>query len=176
MSLKSDLTSWYNKMTGVAPTRQVNGRFKKITTQDIDQVEKQLGMVLPHTYREFLLNSNGEPPYFDTCDVSTEDDEDKILYSFTIRKFIALGPGGVGELIRNYLNFKTRLPERMLPIAFDKFRNLMCLELGTGKVFFWDMQSILEESRKNRERHSLYLVSPNFEKFNEKLYKQNKFL
>jgi hypothetical protein len=176
MSIRQDLSDWYNKMAGTSPRRHINNRFTKIVPKDVDKLEAKLGIVLPYTYRDFLLNSSGEPLFYDTCDVTLDDDENKTLYSFTIRKFIAKGSGGVDDLIKTFSNLKANLPERMLPIAFDRFRNIMCIELGTGKIYFWDMQSLVEESRRNPNRHNLYFVSNNFEKFIEKLYKQNKYL
>lgn len=138
-----------------------------------------MGHELPASYKDFLFHFE-EATYLDrTCDVYADPEvKDRLLYNFQIKKFLTVNPSGSEDLMKNYQNFKNRLPIRtLLPIAFDQFRNIMCLDMATGRIYFWDIQHTIESSRLEGSRDSsrLFYVAKSFLDFKDRLYKVSKF-
>jgi len=108
--------------------------FEPATEENLTNFEKELGSPLPAPYREFLLQFNGacpEPNRFEFKDSQSGSDCRYIL-----------GLNDTDQDLRHYLEtHKLRLPQGLLPIAYDSTGNLICLSIRAedhGHVYFWD--------------------------------------
>jgi hypothetical protein len=147
----------------------------KLSQADLDRFERELPFGMPGGYRTFLLGYNGGIPYNNTFDVPSPANDGRFLYSFVIRKFLGLTSRGADDLLRTRQNLNGRLPPAYLPIAIDNFRNFMCLDLRTGEVAFFDLQSVLKaEKTAQGEPVSLapflYPVAHSFDEMLDELY------
>jgi hypothetical protein len=145
---------------------------RPLTERDVMLLEQKLGFNLPTDYRLFLTKYNGGVPYNNTFDVESNQ-ERKFLYSFAIRKFLGLNTKGHDDLIRTKYSLRGKLPDDFLPIAVDKFRNFMCLSLGTRQVFFFDLQGAVKADWPDKALPLilfLFPVADNFDDLIDKLY------
>lgn len=111
----------------------------KIGTRDIKLIEVKLGVVLPDSYRQFLLRSNGGAPTPDTIDVPGADGSPTDVQIFF----------GIGALVEssdlawNLALITERCPGlQALPIACDSGGNLFCLKIerdATTKVIYCNL-------------------------------------
>lgn len=121
------------------------------SVEELDRVERRLGVSLPRSYRSFLQTQNGgdpEPNFFDA--------------NVGVRQFLSAGPitvEGVRELeavARLYApegEADYVLPEGILPIGEDDLGNLVCVAVegpDAGAVFFWDHESLEDEEPLRR--------------------------
>jgi len=175
---------------------KIDSKLPKLKAQDITQFEKSLNVTLPASYKNFLTTNNGGIPYLDSCDVMATDN--KILYTFVIKKFLGINPRGYDDLMKMYLKHKSKIPTELLPIAYDRFHNFMCLNLLEHSIFFcnnnpqkegsehknpldalnfdnYDDKSTPEPDKTattDMEPVSIYLVAKDFDTFFNKLYRK----
>ncbi|MDA0954001.1 MAG: SMI1/KNR4 family protein [Proteobacteria bacterium] len=101
----------------------------KIATQDIALVEAELGVVLPDSYRRFLLQYNGGSPTPDTIDVPGANGSPTDVQVF-------FGIGRTSEssgLAWNLALIRRRCSGiHVLPVACDSGGNLFCFEIEHG--------------------------------------------
>jgi hypothetical protein len=113
----------------------------KIEASDIALIEAELGALLPGSYRQFLLGSNGGAPTPDTIDVPGADSSPTDLQVFF----------GIGRSVEssnlawNLALLGERCPGiHALPIACDSGGNLFCLKFerdAVAKVIYCDLES-----------------------------------
>ncbi|MEX8505370.1 SMI1/KNR4 family protein [Leptothrix ochracea] len=110
-----------------------------IGASDIAPIEAELGVVLPDSYRQFLINSNGGAPTPDTIDVPGA------LGSPTdVQVFFGIGRSvESSDLGWNLALVRERCPSlQALPIACDSGGNLFCLKFerdAAAKVVYCDL-------------------------------------
>jgi len=177
----SVLQTFFDKILGRTERRAILNK-QSARQAELVRMEEEVGKVLPSDYRAFLQTSKGEELFFNTFDVRSQHNPDKVLYNFEIKHFLYLNPSGLHDIYTNWLRFRDRLPSFMVPIAFDKFRNLMCLHLQSGNVFLWDIQSLVEKDKNETalqnsllSKPNFYYVASSFTKFTENLYRQQRF-
>ncbi|MBX3101156.1 MAG: SMI1/KNR4 family protein [Bacteroidetes bacterium] len=151
----------------------------KRVRKGIEQIEALFAKEIPPSYKEFLQNYN-QVHYLDrTCDVySNADTQDRVLYTFVIKKFLGINPAGSEDILKNYSNYKGLLPRpELMPIAFDQFRNIMCLDMADGSVHFWDIQNSVDARSLSvyMQTSRVFFVAPTFLDFKDRLYKVSKY-
>lgn len=112
----------------------------KITASDIASIEAKLGAVLPVSYRQFLLHSNGGAPTPDTIDVPGADGSPT-----DVQVFFGIGRSvESSDLAWNLVLAGERCAGlHVLPIACDSGGNLFCLQFERDdavKVIYCDLQ------------------------------------
>jgi cell wall assembly regulator SMI1 len=111
----------------------------KIGTQDIAQIEAELGAALPDCYRRFLLQYNGGSPTPDTIDVPGAADSPT-----DVQVFFGIGRSVESSgLASNLALVRERCPNlHVLPVACDSGGNLFGLSIDHGtasKVIYCDL-------------------------------------
>ena len=145
----------------------------------IELFEKEAGYRLPADYRQFLLDGGNKDYSVNTFDVYADDDDDRLLYSFMVQKYLKLNPGEKDDILYNLLKLRNELPSGdLLPIAFDRFRNIMMISLVSGRVYFWDYYNRVDDENDpalEEPPDRLYYVAPSFGDFHERLYRHKRF-
>lgn len=153
-------------------------RAKRVA-KGIERIESKFALEIPPSYKEFLRNYD-QVNYLDrTCDVYADSDtQDRVLYNFMIKKFLGINPTGSEDIMKNYENYASMLPRpELLPIAFDQFRNIMCLDMKDGAVYFWDIQNAVDARNLTTmvQGNRLFFVASTFLDFKDRLYKISKY-
>ncbi|MDR3668689.1 MAG: SMI1/KNR4 family protein [Ignavibacteriaceae bacterium] len=139
---------------------------------DIEKVEKLIGLEFPNEYKEHILAHNGGqcfPNIFKFIEKGAETNSN-------IDWFLAIYDGQFDNLewyVAIYKLKQKRLPINLLPIANDPGGNLVCIScLGKdyGSVYFWDHENEVDYEIEDDTNYSnLYLVSHSFKEFLESL-------
>ena len=122
------------------------------------------GIVLPESYKDFLLQFNGGAPSPDMLEVPN-------WYggATCLAYFFGLYEGDTYNLEKTYRGAAEYLPDGFLPIAEDSGGNLICLGIKSrkkNKVYFWDHEDMLDsEGKPKRDFSNMYLLANSFEKF-----------
>ena len=141
------------------------GGGPRITENDIADFERRQNIVLPSSYRSFLLQSNGGRPERDLFLIPgfPEGPDGRIHFFFDIN-----GSMGCYNLDFNREWFSDRIPDHLLPIATTEGADIICMSLAPdalGAVYYWDGVHI------SPTYGMLYLVANSFEEFLEQLYR-----
>jgi hypothetical protein len=126
--------------------------------------ENLIGAAFPTPYREFLKQHNGgfvrEPNSFRYMD------RDLVSWS-GVRRFHSIADNDDRySLSKNWRTWKTRLPERIIPIADDGIGSEICISVSgadVGKIYYMEHE-IPHENEKN-----LFLIADDFTSFIEGL-------
>lgn len=128
----------------------------KITSQDVESIEAELGAALPDSYRRFLLQYNGGSPTPDTVDVPGAASSPTDVQVFF----------GIGRSVESSdLSWNLALVgERCvglhaLPIACDSGGNLFCLRCESG-IATWVIYCDLDDPAC-----TVYEVASSFDEF-----------
>ena len=113
---------------------------KSITIDQIQKIERLIGLKFPRQYMDHLLMYNGgrcEPNIFSFI-------EDEESTTSCVDWFLAVYDGEYDNLVK-YLHIlkidQKRLPDRIIPIAHDPVGNFICISCATedeGYIYFWD--------------------------------------
>lgn len=137
-------------------TVQIESKETPLTAEQIEAIQQMLGVVLPRDYREFLSYCNVGIPEKNQIVTST--------VTTSVSEFFGQSEINIYDLISEAKRFASRLPSGVLPIASAAAGNLICLQLDTGAVFWWDH----EEEAGDGEAPSynnLEIVAPTFSNF-----------
>jgi len=138
----------------------ISDQGTKIKEGHITKVEGAIDGVLPPTYKNFLLATNGGIPTPDTVDIhGAPGSPTDIQVFFGIGREVQSS-----DLIWNIKLISNRFPGmRLLPIACDSGGNVFCLDIFkefSGGVVYFDLSA---------SNPSPYEVAPSFEVFLEKI-------
>jgi len=129
-----------------------------ISEIDISAVEKALNIKFPSAYREFLLKFNGgrpQPNHF--VILNNPSDTHGIL-----EYFFGINAPDYSDIIKQHSIYANRIPKNLFPIATDPGGNLICIDLVTNKIFFWDHEEESEEGQIPSLKN-IYPVANTFE-------------
>lgn len=122
----------------------------------IESLEQKLEVVLPLEYKEFLHRYNVAVP-----------EDNKVEHGETttsIDEFFGISDDKLYDLVsQNQLTYFGRLPSGVIAIAHCAGGNLICLQLETGAVFFWDHEE--EASPDEPTYDNMTLLAPSFGAF-----------
>jgi hypothetical protein len=112
-----------------------------VPKEHIDQLESEMGVVLPAAYKQFLLEHNGGRPTPNAFPIEGMENNPFGV----IQVFFGLGDEIEScDLRWNREVFRDRLPPNLFPIACDDGSDLICLSLrgrDGGAILFWDGQA-----------------------------------
>jgi hypothetical protein len=144
----------------------------QLVPEQIEVVEKFVGLSFPKEYKEHLLRYNGgrcSPSVFTFVENGEET-------TSAVDWFLAIYDGKYDNLV-SYINIykkdEERLPIRMLPIANDAGGNLVCISCSgadEGKVFFWDHEKEDLPGILNDEYANMYFIANSFTQFLNELH------
>jgi len=137
-----------------------------LTDARLTSLEQELGVILPHDYREFLVRYNGgrpNPSFFPILGFKDNP-------FGGIQLFLAVDvPIKSSNLDWMYYNYRERMPRNILPIAITGTGDVLCLSFygsDKGSVYFWDHDN--EYSPPTYD--NMYLIAPSFPEFLESIH------
>jgi hypothetical protein len=135
---------------------------KHLTEGDIFVLEQRLNILLPKSYRRFLLEVNGGQPKPNAFPIHNFSRDTHGL----LDHFFSWDPDDVDyDIVENAQVFRNRMPTELLPIAFDPGGNLLCLAVSgdnIGKVYYWDHEDEYPPG-ETPDYHNLYFVANDFD-------------
>lgn len=147
-------------------SHEIFGSGVKISEEDINKVERGLGISFPKSYRDFLLKFNGGRPRQKCFSI---DDSGRKRLGQVLDFFGIYDPIVSCNIDWNYHVFSNRIPSGFLPIACEDGGNLICLynsSTNSDAVYYWDH----EQETTPPSFKSVYKVSDSFEKFMSGLF------
>ncbi len=147
-------------------TFQMHDVGTPITKDRIDRLERTLGIVLPDSYKSFLLRFNGgrPDPSFFPIQGSKRENSGSIHYFFRVEDQIESS-----TVEWQYKILSGRIPSELFPIAGDGSGNVICLSLkgsNEGFVYFWDH----DDEHSPPTYDNIYFVADSFEKFLDSIF------
>lgn len=167
----------------------------KLNTEDVKQLEKQAGGILPKSFSEFIsrfgicsFNEEIEFKSFSNDAEFIHDDEAGLpnftFESSTVSVFYGIDPeeDKTYDIFENLKLFKDRIPDAFLPFATDGMGNQILISLNKdnyGRIYFWDheaewdVEDYEEETgipmREEVKYQNLWLIGNDFEDFFNRL-------
>jgi len=146
--------------------------YPSITLADIQRVEQLTEMPFSKEYKQHLLKHNGGqvlPNIFSFNEHGT-------MTESTVRLFLAIGGSDYDDLeehISTYKIEKKRIPDRMIPIAYDDGGNLVCISCkgeDIGYIYFWDHEKEEEyEVEGEADAPNIHIIAKDFNSFLDNL-------
>jgi hypothetical protein len=143
-----------------------------VTPEILAEAEKQLGVVLPEGYRQFLLLHNGGHPKQDIYGFAENDNSSEVHRFFAIYD----GSNTVNLLIQAKC-YRDSVPREFLVIGRDGGGSRICLgvrEPYYNQVYFWDFNEapgwMDPEFYEPPTFDNMYLLAHSFEEFINKLH------
>lgn len=136
-----------------------------VSEQDLVNVEKQLKIKLPDSYRYFLKKYNGGYPQPDGFDFANGED------GSSVDKFLEISDSKNESLIEYFNQYKNRIPKNYAPIAKDPGGNLILIGVNGEKaeVYFWDHENEVDDG-DIPGMDNMSLIASNFDDFINNLY------
>ena len=107
----------------------MQGREAPLRPQYLIDLDSRLGVSLPAPYRQFPLEYNVAVPECNSYDGGQH---------VSATTFFGVSPNPYDDLVEQNLVYEGRMPQGVLAIADAPCRNLICLHLTTGAVYYWD--------------------------------------
>jgi SMI1/KNR4 family protein SUKH-1 len=145
---------------------------QRLSEADLRAIEERYGFRFPSEYKDFLLTFNGGKP-----DRWMFRLKGKRVYGECVHYFLSMSDDpniSFHVYFRRYKVDAKRLPDEVIPVAFDPGGNLICLAVkGTneGKVFFWDHEA--ETSGRGERGENLRLIADSFREFTDGLKEED---
>jgi cell wall assembly regulator SMI1 len=133
-----------------------------ITPAAIEAFERERGITLPASYKEFLLATNGGVPELSAFPIRGNPSEPIGI----VRSFLGIGVRvPTSELSYAYDLYAGGFPEGIVPIAGNGLGDYICLDLRDGKerVAFWDKRHFWGTGEWRES--DLYHVADSFAEF-----------
>ncbi|WP_303924982.1 SMI1/KNR4 family protein [Draconibacterium sediminis] len=141
---------------------------KRIELQEINQLEKLVGLNFPNEYKQHLLKYNGGQCIPNVFSFKEDGIETKSMIDW----FLAIYEGEYDNLKSYLTTFKIeekRMPSHMIPIAHDPLGNLICISCSPydyGNIYFWDHEKEVNYGISGNEDYSnLIQIANSFNEF-----------
>jgi SMI1 / KNR4 family (SUKH-1) len=136
----------------------------EVSSEVIDEFEREIGFTLPEDYREFLsrYGLSAQRGYPTWPDIRRPGEP-----GGGVDWWYGLNPTESRDLLRNWKGFRGRIPSHLLPIA-ESPGGQICLCLAgekRGKLFWWDRSEPHAELGQN-----LTLIAHDFDTFINSLW------
>lgn len=143
----------------------IQDSYAKLTDEDLNRWEEEIGAKLPEGYRRFLLTHNGG------CLKERVVYSGKNKYGGTVDEFLALeldANANGGDLRWNYQTFVKdgRMPAELIPIADTPLGDVICLGISKerwNQVYLWNHEEEAVEGEPGYD--NVEFVAPSFEKY-----------
>lgn len=104
---------------------------KVITDQlAIDNLARKYNIIFPEGFKSFFKENNGGIPKKTTITVSGTE--------YSIRCFLSFNEGEYNSIGKPLAWFQEKTNGKIIPIAKDDADNYYCLNVETGKIYFFD--------------------------------------
>jgi hypothetical protein len=129
-------------------------------------LERKLGVALPEQYRRFLLRHNGGSPVPAGFRIKNEGAP---YADSEVDAFLAVHEGKIASFEDFFDTYKVeekRMPDRLVPIAYDPFGNVVCISVegpDRGAVYFWDHEH--EPDGPESDDSNVHPVADSFDEF-----------
>ncbi|TQV72571.1 SMI1/KNR4 family protein [Exilibacterium tricleocarpae] len=133
----------------------INSTAAPVSPAQLRQAEKELGLLLPQPYRDFLLKHNGGEPVPNTFRFADGKTREVLNWFFSIED----KEDSLVDLAKAY---RGCLHSDLLPIAADPFGNLVAIGVkGTclGQIYFWLHETELPADTPLPNRDCLLVAS-----------------
>ena len=145
------------------PTITVSHSRQQLTTDDLTDVETNLGFVFPDSLKKFYLSHNGGTPY-PSC--FNKDNE-----YWQVNEFLPIKYGEKGDLFEDTFNILVAkggdfFPRNLIPFAVDPGGDIFCFRDASGDIgaiYGWIAD------RYEDSEGSVVKLADNFETFIEQL-------
>jgi cell wall assembly regulator SMI1 len=141
---------------------KISNSKSQLTVSTIQKLERNLKILLPEEYRNFLLEHNGGKPKPNVFPLP----ENPIDSNAIVDWFFSITEDNIYSLEWYYKTMKNRIPSELLPIATDPGGNLICIQVSgsnIGRLYFWDHE---QEPFTNPDDYStLLMLANNFDEF-----------
>lgn len=130
---------------------------------------KKIGYKLPTYYVEFLQQHNGGYMKNSTSSYYKNGKHKFILTSM-------FGLGSEDDLISQFEQYKSRIPDSCIPVGRDAGGNLVCLNLSDdkyGNVYFWDHEEEFKYEDEEISINNLYIIAETFKDFLKSIKEDN---
>lgn len=151
---------------------------KSVAFSDISELEKSVGFTLPRAFVDLYLNFNGGEP--NRSWIVTDDGYDPMQ----VVDFKSIHTEGAGDpfdtrfIDRCYKIMSERqvIPHTLLPFAVDGGGNFFCLDLLSGAVVFYAVDSFREDMSMVANQVAVQkMIAQSFEKFIDALEEEPGF-
>ncbi len=140
---------------------QMEGCGRRLSDEDIRELEDRIGIRLPGDYKAFLVKYNGGRPRPRAFPIEGLANNP---FGVVLDFFGIDDPVESCNLDWNFEVHRGRVPVNLFPIACDDGGDLICLSLlghDTGSVLFWDYHN--EPSEPSYE--NVYKIAASFSEF-----------
>ena len=150
----------FQSLGGIQPV--MGSDFMPMSEAEISKLEKQLGVSLPGSYRNFLLQY-GASAFGESVDFRpmeslpphvSSDGKGHFAFFYGPKKKVY---GDTYSLAAKIRVFSKRMPESMIPIGGDGAGDQICLGIrdpDAGRVYYWDHQNDWDEEDYEEEHGS----------------------
>ncbi len=136
---------------------------KKISIQDLLNLENLIGFKLPEQFRSFYLRNNGGEPEADHFPAYNEFDP-ICVSSFLSVKYSYGSENNIEETYNKGVE-KNYLPSDLLPFAIDWGGNYICIN-NLGEIYFYTTDTWMEElTNQENENRNKRLICDSFNVF-----------
>jgi SMI1-KNR4 cell-wall len=148
----------------------INESYSSISVEKIQELEEKVGMKIPQTYIDFLLNYNGGIP--EPCGFVYRAEETNELG--TVNRFLGLHSGkhdNLYDYLMLYKEREKRIPSNLIPIANDPGGNLICLSIDgsdLGNIYFWD-HDFEAENETEADYSNVFFIANSLDEFLQNL-------
>lgn len=137
-------------------TVELKSTGEPLTHDAIAAIEESLGVNFPREYREFLATYNAAKP--EANQVITQ------AVTTAVDSFFGITDDKGDDLVaQNLETYSGRVPDGVIAIASCAGGNLICLQMETGAIFFWDHEE--EASPDEPTFDNMELLAPTLNAF-----------
>ena len=133
------------------------------STEEITTFEKRVGGSFPEDYKDFLKKYNGGQPVPSAFSFYSDRDDGS-----AVDWFLSLGKEKYSNLQKYYDQYKDRVPQGLMPIAYDAGGNLLLIGVnGHQGIYFWEHEFEADEADEgdSPDMSNVYKVSETFTEF-----------
>lgn len=98
----------------------------------ISLLEKEYNCKLPHEVVEFFLKNNGGVPLKKEVVISNKE--------YEVRCFLSFNSGEYNSIDKPAKAFQEQTNGKIIPLGKDSGDNYYCLNVETGKIYYWDRE------------------------------------
>ncbi len=106
-----------------------------ITGEELSSLERGLGRALPRDLLEFLRRCNGATPEGNIFQIASQQNDSGV------QVFL-----GSVEMLARRAGMRKEFGDELLPVAEAEGGNLVCVDIRTGAVLFWDHEEVADRA------------------------------
>lgn len=97
-----------------------------------NKIEKQYGIEIPESVKEFFILNNAGIPY--SREICVQGRE------YEIRYFLSFNESDHNEIFKALESFQKETKGKIIPLAKDSADNYYCQNLENDKIYYWDKE------------------------------------